>query len=23
MLNPQHPKAQLFVNWFKFLYDLP
>jgi len=23
ILNPQHPKAELFVNWFKVLYDLP
>lgn len=22
ILNPQHPKAQTFVNWFKTLYDL-
>jgi hypothetical protein len=22
ILNPQHPKAQIFVNWFKVLYDL-
>jgi len=22
ILNPQHPKAQAFVNWFKSLYDL-
>lgn len=22
ILNPQHPKASLFVNWFKTLYDL-
>lgn len=22
ILNPQHPKAQAFVNWFKTLYDL-
>ncbi|GAB1539147.1 hypothetical protein NUACC21_18120 [Scytonema sp. NUACC21] len=22
ILNPQHPKAQTFVNWFKNLYDL-
>ncbi|MEM7183285.1 MAG: DUF3226 domain-containing protein [Spirochaetota bacterium] len=22
ILDPQHPKAQLFVNWFKQLYDL-
>ena len=23
ILNPQHPNAQIFVNWFKNLYDLP
>jgi len=23
ILNPGDPKAQLFVNWFKALYDLP
>jgi hypothetical protein len=23
ILNPQHPNAQKFVNWFKNLYDLP
>ncbi len=23
ILNPQHPKAQIFVSWFKNLYDLP
>lgn len=22
ILNPQHPKAQTFINWFKSLYDL-
>ncbi|WP_228036432.1 DUF3226 domain-containing protein [Dolichospermum flos-aquae] len=22
ILNPQHPKAQIFVKWFKDLYDL-
>ena len=22
ILDPQHPKAQVFVNWFKTLYDL-
>lgn len=22
ILNPQHPKAQIFVTWFKSLYDL-
>lgn len=22
ILNPEHPKAQAFVNWFKTLYDL-
>ncbi|MDY6938106.1 MAG: DUF3226 domain-containing protein [Cyanobacteriota bacterium] len=22
ILNPQHPKAKLFVNWFKNLYDV-
>ncbi|MFL9451156.1 MULTISPECIES: hypothetical protein [Nostocales] len=22
ILNPQHPNAQTFVNWFKNLYDL-
>jgi hypothetical protein len=22
ILNPQHPKAQTFINWFKNLYDL-
>ncbi|MEH2112335.1 DUF3226 domain-containing protein [Nostoc sp.] len=22
ILNPQHPKAQVFVTWFKTLYDL-
>ncbi|MFK0732072.1 MAG: DUF3226 domain-containing protein [Gloeotrichia echinulata GP01] len=22
ILNPQHSKAQIFVNWFKALYDL-
>jgi hypothetical protein len=22
ILNPQHPKAQIFIRWFKTLYDL-
>ena len=22
ILNPQHPKAQVFITWFKNLYDL-
>ncbi|MDJ0619196.1 MAG: hypothetical protein QNJ63_21055 [Calothrix sp. MO_192.B10] len=22
ILNPQHPQAQIFFNWFKNLYDL-
>ncbi|WP_367267695.1 DUF3226 domain-containing protein [Okeania sp. SIO2C9] len=22
ILNPKHPQAQIFINWFKTLYDL-
>ncbi len=22
ILNPKHPQAQIFINWFKKLYDL-